>query len=286
MKKLFYTILIIEILFLSKNYAQECRVWPLGVCTSFSNATAVKNAGFAYLEESVQTYLVPNESDGVFTQKLQQAIAAGIKITICNNFLPSTLKCVGSQVKMDSIARYAEVVFKRAQQAGISILVFASGPSRTVPQGWPVADARKQLVVLLKQLAVIAGKYKIILAFEPLNRYETNLINTIEEGITLIKEVNSPNVKLTADFYHMMRENESPDVLLKAGKMLVHCHLAERARRTPPGVYGDNFVPFFDVLKKLNYKGNISIECSWSNLPLQIGQAYTQLDKQMCNPEE
>ena len=177
---------------------------------------------------------------------------------------------------MNSIARYAEMVFKRAQQAGSTILVFANGPSRTVPQGWPVADARKQLVVLLKQLAVIAGKYKIILAFEPLNRYETNLINTIEEGITLIKEVNSPNVKLTADFYHMMRENESPDVLLKAGKMLVHCHLAERARRTPPGVYGDNFVPFFDVLKKLNYKGNISIECSWSNLPLQIGQAYTQ----------
>jgi sugar phosphate isomerase/epimerase len=285
MKKLISIAVFIGLI-ITESYPQECRVWPLGVCTNFSNAMIVKATGFAYLEESVQTYLIPNESDAVFLQKLEQSAKAEIKVAVCNNFLPSNLKCVGPRVNTDSIVRYADVAFKRAQKANVKIIVFACGNSRSIPQGWPVANARKQLVSLLKQLSVIASKYKVTLAFEPLNRYETNFINTIEEGVALIKEVDSPNVKLTADFYHMIRENESPEVLIKAGKLLVHCHLAERARRTPPGVYGDSFIPFFDVLKKLNYKGNISIECSWSNLSQQIGPAYTQLDKQMCNPEE
>ena len=57
--------------------------------------------------------------------------------------------------------------------------------------------------------------------------------------------------------------------------------VAENARRTPPGVDGDDFTPYFRALKEIGYRGNISIECGWSDFRKQVGPAIQELQRQL-----
>ena len=84
-------------------------------------------------------------------------------------------------------------------------------------------------------MAPLAEKYGITIAVEPLNRGETNFINSLAEGVEIIEAVKSPRVRLLCDIYHMLKEDESPDEIVKYGKHIVNCHIAEKEKRTPPG---------------------------------------------------
>jgi hydroxypyruvate isomerase len=63
---------------------------------------------------------------------------------------------------------------------------------------------------------------------------------------------------------------------------LVHCDLAEKEKRSPPGVNEENFVPYLQALKKVNYKGKIILECQWTNLTEQGKPALKYLQKQLA----
>jgi sugar phosphate isomerase/epimerase len=119
------------------------------------------------------------------------------------------------------------------------------------------------------------------LAIENLNRSETNFLNSVEEVLSVVKRVNHPNLRLCADIYHMLREGEGPAILEKASNYLVHCDLAERDERTPPGVRGDDFRPYFEELKRINYQGRIVLECDWEDLANQAGPALQALRNQL-----
>ena len=83
-------------------------------------------------------------------------------------------------------------------------------------------------------------------------------------------------------FFHMMQEEEGPQSILNAGyKYLRHVHIAEKTNRTPPGVDGDDFTPYFQALKKIKYQGNISIECGWSDFKSQVGPAIREVKRQL-----
>ena len=282
-KRLNLLVFILLLIFCTTNSnGQVCKVWPLGVCTSVTNSNLVKGAGFAFLEESVVNYLTPSLSDADFEKKLIVLKENSLKIEICNGFLPATLKVIGSNVNNDSIMHYAEIVFARAQKAGIQKIVFASGASRNIPQGFSKTIARNQFISLLKKLGDKAKNYNVILCIEPLNKYETNFINSIPEAISIIKEVNNSQIKLCVGYYHLRKENEPLTNIIAAEPYLSHIHIAEMPMRTAPGFNGDDFTPLFGILSKINYKGKIAIECGWQNITHQINEAYTQLDKQMC----
>jgi sugar phosphate isomerase/epimerase len=115
---------------------------------------------------------------------------------------------------------------------------------------------------------------------ESLNRSETNFGNRLTDCVRFARAVDHPNFKLVADFYHMLREEEGPEALAAAGSLVVHCHIAEKAERTPPGKAGDDFRPFLRQLRKLDYNGRISLECRWKQFPEEVGPAIAELKKQ------
>lgn len=260
--------------------SQTCKVWPLGVCSNISNYSLIKNAGFAYIEESAKTFLSPNVSDNEFNNKLADLQKNAQSIEICNNFLPSDLKIFKSN--NDTIIKYAEIIFERAEKANIHTIIFANGSSRIIPLSYSPTLAKKQFIILLKKLGKIAQKHKIILCIEPINKQETNFITSIPEAISILKEVNNANIKLCVNYFHMRKENEALSNIELAASYIHHVHIAEMPMRTAPGFNGDDFTPLFEILRKINYKGKISIECGWRNMQQQINEAYTQLDKQMC----
>lgn len=254
----------------------------IGVCASIANAAAVKNAGGDYIEESVQGFLVPDRPDADFRPKAEAAAAAPLPVLACNSFLPGALKSVGPDARPDEIVAYAGTAFRRAKETGITTIVFGSSGSRTIPDGFDREQARRQFLDLLRRLGPVAEANGVVIVLEPLNRDETNFINSVAEGAAVVREVGHPCVRLLADIYHMLRENEGPDALATAGPLLRHVHVAEKDRRTPPGVAGDDFTPYLRALRRAGYDGAISIECRWDDLAGQLRAALNSLKDQIA----
>lgn len=77
-------------------------------------------------------------------------------------------------------------------------MVFGSGGSHKIPEGFNPDTARTQFISLLGKLGPVAQKYDVVIVLEPLNSGETNFINSVGEGGSIVREVNHPNIRLLA----------------------------------------------------------------------------------------
>lgn len=260
---------------------EKAFIWPLGVCTSIDNGVLLDSIGFSYVEENLQRFLVPTEPHEAFLARLEMLKRSPIPARAVNVFLPGSLKSVGPQAMHDDIIAYADTAFRRARVAGIETIVFGSGASRSIPEGFGREEAIQQFVILLKRLGPVAAKYDVFVVIEPLNREEVNFINSVAEGLELVKAADHPNIRLLCDFYHMLKEQEPADHIIQSAGYLRHVHVAELAGRTPPGVAGDDFRPYLRALKAIGYEGLISVEARWTSLEDEAPVAYEALLKQI-----
>jgi len=112
----------------------------------------------------------------------------------------------------------------------------------------------------LARLAEYAAEAGITLGLEPVNRYESPLINTCEQALRLAEMIGAANIKIHLDTYHMNIEEKSwRDPVALAGERLCHFHLCENDR----GIPGSGLVDWeelFGALGKLHYKGYAGLE--------------------------
>jgi D-psicose/D-tagatose/L-ribulose 3-epimerase len=112
----------------------------------------------------------------------------------------------------------------------------------------------------LKALAKHAEKKGVTLCVEPLNRFETDFLNTCDQGLKLLKAVGSPAVKLHLDTFHMnIEEKNQADAIRKAGKQLAHLHACGSDRGTPGGDH-IKWKPIVAALQEIGYDGDVVIE--------------------------
>jgi sugar phosphate isomerase/epimerase len=122
-------------------------------------------------------------------------------------------------------------------------------------------EAMKHLAEALSQLAARAQRHGVMLIYEPLNRYETNLINTLRQGLDFLRLLASRNIRLLADLFHMNIEEENLGNALRGGStVLGHVHLADSNRR-PTGFGHTDFNEVAHALRDAQYDGYVSAEC-------------------------
>ena len=173
---------------------------------------------------------------------------------------------------------YAAGCLARLKRLGVKVVVFGSGGARRVPDGYSREDAFAQLTDFCRRIAPLARDNGITIAIEPLRRQETNIINTAHEGIALVKAVDRPEIRLLVDFYHLTEEGESPDVVLEAGAMLAHVHVANPKGRIYPSMPDEAaYAPFFANLCKIGYAGRVSIEGSTTDFEAQAPVSIAML---------
>ncbi|GAB5402691.1 MAG: sugar phosphate isomerase/epimerase [Aureliella sp.] len=115
--------------------------------------------------------------------------------------------------------------------------------------------ALKWLGDALNQLGDHAAQYNVPLIYEPLNRYETNLITTIAEGADYLSSLGSPNAKLLADLFHMnIEEANLADALRAGGSHVGHVHFVDSNRRGA-GMGHMDYAPIADALRDIGYDG-------------------------------
>jgi sugar phosphate isomerase/epimerase len=112
----------------------------------------------------------------------------------------------------------------------------------------------------LEQLGPRAHGYGVPLLFEPLNRYETNLVNSVSQGLDLLGTLRTQNVKLLCDLFHMNIEEASiANSLQTAGDRLGHVHFVDSNRRAI-GLGHIDLPPIVTALKQIQYTGYLSAE--------------------------
>jgi sugar phosphate isomerase/epimerase len=124
----------------------------------------------------------------------------------------------------------------------------------------PRESALSLLSDALGELGDHAAQYNVPLIYEPLNRYETNLVNRLDDGVALLQRLGSRNVKLLADLFHMnIEEANIASALEQAGDAVGHVHFVDSNRR-PAGNGHLDYQPIIAALRAMDYRGFLSAE--------------------------
>lgn len=119
----------------------------------------------------------------------------------------------------------------------------------------------------LQDLAAHIEDTGVVLAIEPLNRFETFFLNTVEDGVRLMREVDHPAFGLLLDTFHMnVEEHSIPAAIAAASGHIAHFHCSENDR----GPVGSGHIPWDEVLRALDatgYRGQMVVESFGSALP-------------------
>ena len=228
-----------------------------GLCADIRNVLEVQDAGYDFIDGKLNQIALWSNED--FDQALALFSKARIKMERCALLFPKNMIVIGEQYDEKAMREYLEVAFTRMNALGCDLVVFGSGKSRFVPGGMRWRNAYTQLVEVTKLVGKIAATYGIRVAIEPLNRAETNLINSLAEGAALEADVNMPNVGLIADSYHMWQEGEDMGRILTCAPFM-HTHIAMKGTRSYPTQATDEVRQFFSLLKEAGYDGTMSIE--------------------------
>lgn len=119
----------------------------------------------------------------------------------------------------------------------------------------------KRLREGLKACLETAERYGVVLGLEMMNRYESDSLNRIGEGIALVDELGSPCLGLHIDTFHMnIEEARIRESVLQAGRRIVHVHAADSDRWYPGHGHFD-FPDFLGALKEAGYQEAVAVEC-------------------------
>jgi D-psicose/D-tagatose/L-ribulose 3-epimerase len=217
-----------------------------------------KSWGFDGVEIAVED---PAHIDPAYV-KAELAQHGLICTSVCACF-PASRDLRGTKAQQRATVVYMKQLIDIADGLGTNIvmgpLYSATGRADAVP---PV-EYRQQWKTVVGHLKTICDYAKArgkVICLEPLNRFETDFLNTVDQGLTMIKDVKSPALKLLLDTFHMNIEEKNPAAAVRrAGKHVGHIHASASDRGTP----GNDHVDWTGVakaLQEIKYNGAVVIE--------------------------
>ena len=204
------------------------------------------------------------EPAGIDVPQLRRALddAGMVNNPVCGMFPPQH-DLLGDIAQQQSCLNYAHQLIDLAAAIGSKTI---AGPFYSYVGHCNMYDERErqrqfELVAgHLKALATIAQQSGVTIALEPLNRFETDFINTLAQARRMIEAVGSPALKIHADTFHMhIEEDHSPTAVREAGSLIGHVH-ASANHRGVPGRDQVDWTGVFQSLRDINYTGDMAIE--------------------------
>lgn len=134
----------------------------------------------------------------------------------------------------------------------------------------PTTQELDNVATALDAAAKCAKSHGLAFGIEPVNRYETHLINTASQGVAMIERIGADNMFLHLDTYHMnIEEKGAGNGIIVGRDHLRYIHLSESDRGTP-GQGTCDWDEIFATLAAINFKGGLAME-SFINMPPEIG---------------
>ncbi|MBB4123662.1 sugar phosphate isomerase/epimerase family protein [Martelella radicis] len=234
-------------------------VWTSPFTTAdFDLIPKIGRMGFDVLEVAL-------DDPGLIDAPLLRKAAAdnGLAITVCGAFGPTrdiasedaAIRANGANYIRSSIA-FTEAVGSTLFSGPVYSAV---GKTRMVPE----AQKKREWAWCVETLQDIAGAAMdagVTVGIEPLNRFESDMVNLTEQALALIDDVGSSAYGIHIDTFHANIEEKSiPEAIRAAGKRLVHVHACENDRGIPGSGHQD-WKGIRDALAEIEYDGALVIE--------------------------
>ena len=192
--------------------------------------------------------------------------AAGMR-AVCSLGLP---EAVWASRNPDGAITFLKMALDKTAAIGaeaLSGVVYGGIGERT---GVPPTDAELDNVTrTLSAAAAYAKSLGLLFGIEPVNRYETHLLNTGWQAVEMIKRIGAENMFVHLDTYHMnIEEKGAAQAILDAQEYLRYIHLSESDRGTP-GMGTVDWDEIFVALRAINFSGGLAME-SFVNMPPEI----------------
>jgi D-psicose/D-tagatose/L-ribulose 3-epimerase len=235
-------------------------VWtaPLRDADVLPLAERARGLGFDVLELCVEDPELVSADELVAARE-----HTGIAYSVCGAFGPDRDLAHADEAPRRAAAEYLRRLIDLAAAVGSP---HVCGPMYSaVGKAHPTEPAEAQrewerAVAGVRAVAEQAAAAGVRLALEPLNRFETDLVNTTEQGLAFCADVGAANVGLLLDTFHLNIEEKSVGGAIRAaGERLFHVHACENDRGTP----GTGHVPWrevADALRAIGYDGQLVIE--------------------------
>ncbi|HOZ47265.1 MAG TPA: sugar phosphate isomerase/epimerase family protein [Candidatus Hydrogenedentes bacterium] len=146
-----------------------------------------------------------------------------------------------------------------------------------------VGDLETDLLVeILGPLGETAQQAGCLVLVEPLNRYETHLINRLSQAVDVVRRAGAKGLAIMADLFHMsIEEDDMAQAVRAAGKRIRHVHLAD-SQRWQPGTGHTDFGAVFRALRDVGFRDYMALECGLRGRPgTALANAVTFLKEHM-----
>lgn len=226
--------------------------------SDFDQLDTVQHMGYDLVELPVGTVDLSPER---LREKLR---ICRLEVTVCCLVSPDkTLTDENPQVREQAVDYFRRLV-SFAQAIGakqiVGPLTINGKPAMPRPQAEKEAE-RQRVVDGLRAVAEYASHAGVTICIEPLNRYKTDLINTVQEAVSLIDMVGSKNVKILFDTYHANIEERDICAAIDymGTRRLGEIHICDNQKGAPGSGHID-FPSIARALKKINYQGPVVFE--------------------------
>lgn len=223
----------------------------------------IKTLGFDFIE-----LLVPEPGELHFKDTKQALDDAGLEVVLAARVNSERNIASADMKEHQNGIDYLKYAIECSAELGSKIvggpltgnpLVFAGRPPLPVEESERIAR-KDRCVSGLASAAAHAAEHDILLALEPLNRFESDVLCTTQQGMEILDAVDHPNLKIMLDTFHMAMEEASiPEAIRLAGSRIGHFQANENHR----GFLGTGSVDWTGVCRALievEYKGPISLE--------------------------
>lgn len=238
---------------------------------SFDLVYKVKEMGFDIIEIAVE------KKELIDWARLKELVKeTGLEVTISGAFGPdrdisnedASIRKNGVQYIIDCIKiahHMGSPIFGGPVYSAVGKTRFISEDQKKKERNWCVEN--------LVEIGKVAGDHGIIVGLEPLNRFETDMVNTADQAISLVKEASSPNIKIQLDTFHNNIEEKSiANTIRKVGKDLL-CHIqGNESDRGTPGTGNVDWPGIKAAINEIGYDGAIVIE-TFGEVSAEIARA-------------
>lgn len=236
-----------------------------------------KSVGFDGIE-------MPGQGDGIFpgrAAELRRARAEGVVMSTAVVHMDHFIGDFDPDRRRDAIDQVKLLLSTIAEAGGLGVVsphAFGLFSRKLPPFTPPRSDeeSRASLVDALRELGAHSVAVGAIVFLEPLNRYEDFMVNTLADAASIVEEVGSAGVAVTADTFHMSIEEADIGAAIRAGGAHIgHVQLGD-SNRLEPGAGHYDWPETLEALDDIGYDGWLAMECGISG---PVDQVLPQVSK-------
>jgi len=235
-------------------------LWTSPFRTEEAPALFEKIAGMGYRAVEIAV----EDPQLIDTQAIKKVLSANeLEVIICGAFGPTRDLTSDDEALQKTGKAYIDECLAIAEALGARIfagpMYSAVGKARMVPAEQRAIEWERA-VTNLREVCEKASAKGVAIALESLNRFESDLVNNVDDLLRLIGDINHPAAKICLDMFHMNIEEPDPEeAIRKAADKLVHVQVSENYRGTP-GSGNASWDAYYRGLTAIGYDGVVSIE--------------------------